>query len=230
MLKFQVQSHFFNFSFLNRSQWWKDVPLGPPDVILGIFEAFKEDTNPYKIDLTVGAYRDNLGKPYVLRSILKAEQNIVDQRQEKTGDGDIGSEYFREVTYRLAVGDKLFDRPHVSVQVSCYIKFKPLLLFTIREERINRNIFSRNNNRLFQSVSGSGSIKVAAETIGRIYKGKKLIYISNPSWVYHQPIFQQSGVATEFYRYYDSKNHQLDYTGLMTDLTVICIRNFFKLH
>lgn len=106
------------FPFLLRTQWWKDVPLGPPDIILGIFEDFKVDANPNKIDLSVGAYRDNAGKPYVLRSILKAEQRLVDQRQSKSDESDIGSDYFREVTYRLAVGDKLLDRPHVSVQVN----------------------------------------------------------------------------------------------------------------
>lgn len=100
------------------TQWWKDVELGPPDIILGIFEAFKVDQNPSKIDLSVGAYRDNYGKPYVLTSVLKAENRLVDQQKDKLSDSDIGSEYFREVTYRLAVGDKLFERPHVSVQVS----------------------------------------------------------------------------------------------------------------
>lgn len=94
------------------------MPLGPPDIILGIFEAYKVDQNPNKIDLSVGAYRDEAGKPYVLRSILKAEQKIVDKRMSKEIDSDIGSKYFREVTFRLAVGDKLFNRPHVSVQVS----------------------------------------------------------------------------------------------------------------
>jgi aspartate aminotransferase, mitochondrial len=94
------------------------VPLGPPDVILGIFEAFKVNTNPNKVDLSVGAYRDEKGQPYVLRSVLKAEQNLVDRMPHKMSDSDIGSEYFRDVTFRLAVGDELFNRPHVSVQVS----------------------------------------------------------------------------------------------------------------
>ena len=85
---------------------------------MGIFENFKVDQNPNKIDLSVGAYRDELGKPYVLKSVLKAEQRLVDAMRDKESDGEIGSEYFREVTFRLAVGDKLLDRPHVSVQVS----------------------------------------------------------------------------------------------------------------
>lgn len=99
------------------TQWWKDVPLGPPDIILGIFEAFKVDQNPNKIDLSVGAYRCEHGKPYVLKSILKAERQLVDRMPDKESKSDIGSDFFRDVTFRLAVGEKLLDRSHVSVQV-----------------------------------------------------------------------------------------------------------------
>ena len=52
------------------SSWWSQVELGPPDAILGITEAYKKDTNPKKINLGVGAYRDT-GKPYVLPSVRK---------------------------------------------------------------------------------------------------------------------------------------------------------------
>lgn len=45
--------------------------MGPPDVILGVTEAFKRDTNPKKINVGVGAYRDDNGKPYILPSVRK---------------------------------------------------------------------------------------------------------------------------------------------------------------
>ena len=51
--------------------------MGPPDPILGVTEAFKKDTNPKKMNLGVGAYRDDNGKPFVLPSIKKAEQKVV---------------------------------------------------------------------------------------------------------------------------------------------------------
>lgn len=194
------------------------MPLGPPDVILGIFEAFKVDMNPNKIDLSVGAYRDELGRPYVLKSVLTAEQNLVDKMQDKESDGEIGSENFRSVTFRLAVGDKLFDRPHVSVQVSKLFRYLLSAVFTF-------SLFCAHS--FSQSISGSGSIKIAAETIGKIYKGNKLIFISDPSWVYHAPIFRQSGVETAFYRYYDPKNHEIDHAGMMTDLMVSLLKLFF---
>ena len=45
--------------------------MGPPDPILGVTEAFKADNNPKKINLGVGAYRDDSGKPYILPSVKK---------------------------------------------------------------------------------------------------------------------------------------------------------------
>ena len=45
--------------------------MGPPDPILGVTEAFKRDTNPKKINLGVGAYRDDNGKPFILPSVIE---------------------------------------------------------------------------------------------------------------------------------------------------------------
>ena len=57
--------------------------MGPPDAILGVTEAFKKDNSPVKMNLGVGAYRDDGGQPFVLPSILKAELSIVEQRLNK---------------------------------------------------------------------------------------------------------------------------------------------------
>ncbi|GAA5952314.1 hypothetical protein JCM8115_003566 [Rhodotorula mucilaginosa] len=62
---------------------WSNVPAGPPDPILGITEAFKRDTDSKKINLGVGAYRDADGKPYVLPSVLAAEDKVISQRGDK---------------------------------------------------------------------------------------------------------------------------------------------------
>jgi hypothetical protein len=48
---------------------WSGVPLGPPDAILGITDAFKRDPHPAKMNLGVGAYRDDNAKPFVLESV-----------------------------------------------------------------------------------------------------------------------------------------------------------------
>ena len=51
--------------------------MGPPDPILGVTEAFKRDTNPNKMNLGVGAYRDDNGKPYVLPSVRKVGFSLL---------------------------------------------------------------------------------------------------------------------------------------------------------
>lgn len=72
---------------------WAGVQAGPPDPILGVTEAFKRDTDPRKINLGVGAYRDERGKPYVLPSVREADKRIADAGLDKeylpiTGLGD----------------------------------------------------------------------------------------------------------------------------------------------
>lgn len=42
------------------------VPQGPEDVMFGLMAAYRRDQDPNKIDLGIGAYRDNNAKPWVL--------------------------------------------------------------------------------------------------------------------------------------------------------------------
>ena len=53
------------------------VPMAPVDPILGLTQGFKADKNPNKVNLGVGAYRDNDGKPYVFPVVRKVEAEIV---------------------------------------------------------------------------------------------------------------------------------------------------------
>ncbi|KIM48153.1 hypothetical protein M413DRAFT_439876 [Hebeloma cylindrosporum] len=62
---------------------WSNVPAGPPDPILGVTEAFKADKDPRKINLGVGAYRDENGKPYILPSVKKAEEIVQSSKPDK---------------------------------------------------------------------------------------------------------------------------------------------------
>ncbi len=71
-----IYSKYPSYSSLMRSSWWSHVEMGPPDAILGVTEAYKRDTNPNKINLGVGAYRDDNGKPYVLNCVLKVITQI----------------------------------------------------------------------------------------------------------------------------------------------------------
>ena len=52
------------------------MDIGPPDAILGVSDAFKKDTDSRKMNLGVGAYRDDNGKPFVLSSVRKVQLEL----------------------------------------------------------------------------------------------------------------------------------------------------------
>lgn len=48
-----------------------DVPQAPPDVMFGLSAAYRADSDPRKVDLGVGAYRHEDGKPWILPAVRK---------------------------------------------------------------------------------------------------------------------------------------------------------------
>ncbi|ELU14716.1 hypothetical protein CAPTEDRAFT_158431 [Capitella teleta] len=85
--------------------WWSNVEMGPPDAILGVTEAFKKDTNPKKINLGVGAYRDDNGKPFVLPSIREAEKIVYEAHMDHEYAGITGLPDFCKEAAGLAFGE-----------------------------------------------------------------------------------------------------------------------------
>ena len=50
------------------------VPMAPPDPIIGINVAYANDSDPRKVNLGVGAYRDDNLKPVVFKIVRKMEE------------------------------------------------------------------------------------------------------------------------------------------------------------
>jgi len=66
------------------------IPQGPPDAILGIAQAFGASKAPNKVNVCVGAYRDENGIPWVLPSVKAAEEKLLGTNKEYLpieGDG-----------------------------------------------------------------------------------------------------------------------------------------------
>ncbi|MFQ6630475.1 hypothetical protein Gotur_009101 [Gossypium turneri] len=86
------------------SSWWRSVQPAPKDPILGVTEAFLADQSPDKVNVGVGAYRDDNGKPVVLECVREAERRIA---------GNLNMEYLPmggsvkmvEETLKLAYGE-----------------------------------------------------------------------------------------------------------------------------
>ena len=70
-------------SFLN------DIPMAPPDGILKLSAMFKEDQDPRKVNLGIGAYRDDEGSPFVFQCVKDAETLLAKQ----TAEGKLYKEY-----------------------------------------------------------------------------------------------------------------------------------------
>ena len=62
--------------------------------------------------------------------------------------------------------------------------------------------------------------------MARSFTGRKLIYIPNPSWAYHKQIFEEAGLNTAFYRYFDSATSGINFDAMMTDILVSKILNY----
>ena len=62
---------------------WKGIEPAPADAILGLTEAFKNDSNPDKVNLGVGVYKDEQGMTPVLKCIKAAERRLVDTQVTK---------------------------------------------------------------------------------------------------------------------------------------------------
>lgn len=101
------------------SSWWSHVEMGPPDAILGVTEAFKKDSNPKKMNLGAGAYRDDNGKPYILPSVRKAEENIFKRKMDHEYAAIGGLPEFCKHSITLALGE---DSPQIAAGVTSTVQ------------------------------------------------------------------------------------------------------------
>lgn len=62
---------------------WKEIKAAPADAILGLTEAFKNDSNPKKVNLGVGVYKDDQGVTPILKCIKTAEKTMVETETTK---------------------------------------------------------------------------------------------------------------------------------------------------
>ncbi|VDL75915.1 unnamed protein product [Nippostrongylus brasiliensis] len=92
-------------NFVRTKTWWSHVEMGPPDAILGVTEAFNRDTNPKKMNLGVGAYRSDEGKPFVLPCVREAEKRLLAENLNKEYAGIAGLPDFTKLAAKLALGE-----------------------------------------------------------------------------------------------------------------------------
>lgn len=81
------------------------LPQLPADPILGLSAAYKKDTNPNKIDLGVGVYKDEDGKTPILTSVAKAQQILMQNEDSKTYIAPQGVQGYIDGMLQLLLGE-----------------------------------------------------------------------------------------------------------------------------
>jgi len=84
---------------------WKSVTAAPPDSILGLTEAFRNDPNPAKVNLGVGVYKDDQGITPVLESVKAAERILFDTEQTKSYLPISGDPVYTACVQKLLFGE-----------------------------------------------------------------------------------------------------------------------------
>lgn len=86
---------------------FEKLEMAPPDPILGLTEAFKKDSNPEKINLSVGVYQDEDGVTPILHTVKVAEVRLLEEETSKSYLGIVGLP-----EYGVAVQELIFGAGH----------------------------------------------------------------------------------------------------------------------
>lgn len=167
------------------------IPEAPIDPILGTTQLFNADTDKRKINLGVGAYRDENGKPYVLNVIREAEQEMLAELGTKLNKEYAtidGPEELKTLTAKL-----------------CFGASSPAL----KEGRMAS----------MQVLSGTGALRVLAEFVhSHLPKESHTIWCSDPTWGNHTAIFKKGGLTVKEYPYWADETKSVNFSGMMSTL------------
>lgn len=164
------------------------IEVAPPDEIFNTAAKYKADTDERKVDLGIGAYRTDEGKPLVLNVVRKAEKIISENKS-------LNKEY-------LPIdGDATFVKTARSLLLGADSS-------ALKDDRVAS----------VQSLSGTGALRVGSEFIAKHLPKDTSIYYSTPTWGNHPAIFRNAGVAYKQYRYWDQSGRKLDIDGMLEDI------------
>ena len=178
---------------------WSHIPQQGKDAIFGIVEEFNKDKSPNKVNLSVGAYRDNNGKPFVLNSVTEATKIFLKKKINHEYLPIAGMPSFVNRSLEFAYGN------------DCV----PL---------------KQNKICAVQSLSGTGALKLGMTFLKQFYPYSKSIYIPKPSWPQHRKIATHVGLKVKEYSYYSPTTKNLNFEGLVEDLSSIPKQSVVLLH
>jgi aromatic-amino-acid transaminase len=78
--------------------------MAPADPILGLTEAYQQDTHPQKVNLGVGIYKNEAGLTPVLQAVKKAEAWLLEHEQSKSYLAIEGDKMYAQAVSQLLFG------------------------------------------------------------------------------------------------------------------------------
>ena len=158
------------------------------DPILGMRDMFLADPATNKLNLAVGVYRTEEGKPLVLKCVQEAEATMLEeQKKGKTFKEYLpqdGMSSFCSASLKLLYGDAIAP--------------------ALEEGRV----------AVAQSISGTGGLYLAARMIEQLMPGAT-VHVPSPTWPIHPDIFTSVGLRVAYYPYYDADTCGLDFEGCL---------------
>lgn len=92
------------------------LPLLPADPILGLSQSFAKDTNPQKVDLGVGVYKNDSGQTPIMQAVLQAEKILIASQTTKAYTAPAGIAGANEVATQLIFGKDLLSQIQTRVR------------------------------------------------------------------------------------------------------------------
>ncbi|SGZ48691.1 CIC11C00000002995 [Sungouiella intermedia] len=182
------------------SKFFTEVQELPPDPLFGLKARYVADSRDDKVDLGIGAYRDNSGKPWILPAVRKAERKLIDSEGYNHEYLSIsGYEPFLAESAKVILGK---DSPAIK----------------------NNLVVSQ------QSLSGTGALHLAGAFLKTFFAGNHTVYLSKPTWANHNQIFSSLGLKVETYPYWDAENKKLDIDGYVKTIESAPEGSIFLLH
>lgn len=97
------------------TNYYENIEMAPADSILKLSVGYKADSNPKKVNLGIGAYRDENGSPYVFPVVQRAQKIIADKIEKRELDYEYstitGSQEFNKGARGVLFG---WDHPDVT--------------------------------------------------------------------------------------------------------------------
>ena len=173
---------------------FSEIQTAPPDAILGLTEAFLADTNPNKMNLSVGVYKDASGQTPVLRCVKEAERRLIETETTKGYLAIEGLPEYRDCVRNLVFGDSV----------------EPARLAILQ---------SPGGTGALRVAAGFLASQLGASQTDSGRFEPIRIWFPTPTWANHSSVFSSEGLPIESYRYLAADRTSFDFEGMMEDLS-----------